>query len=348
MTLVLDEFLRALRGPARDAWAARIAKSTIVRADNVAEYLRDDPKDHAEAMDFPNVAPPWSQFWIEYHLSSLLGEEPSGSPLDSLGIAGVSARTDDGGWRLECITVSPGRLFAGGVILVTPEGRVNGVRKIGGPALEDACSAWLLLRDAEKVRDVLCDAKSSGEVDWRLARYMARGHTRDEALERVAGDLEEEMRALPRDFILSDRTFDMWKHWCLPVLGFTFSFANCRNVARDLNSMPPKVAKKRARKGLPVFRYYTLRISKVMGASKQSAPGDPDAIPPGRPLHIVRGHFKTYTAEKPLLGHAVGTFWWADSARGKAEHGKVTKEYEVAAPPTTAPRPAGGGAGAGA
>ena len=49
------------------------------------------------------------------------------------------------------------------------------------------------------------------------------------------------------------------------------------------------------------------------------------------PLHAVRGHFKTYTAERPLLGRFVGRYWWPAHARGKIENGEVRKSYEVVA-----------------
>jgi hypothetical protein len=45
--------------------------------------------------------------------------------------------------------------------------------------------------------------------------------------------------------------------------------------------------------------------------------------------HIVRGHFKTYTAEKPLMGRHVGTWFWHDSVRGSIDEGIVDKEYNV-------------------
>lgn len=64
------------------------------------------------------------------------------------------------------------------------------------------------------------------------------------------------------------------------------------------------------------------------------------------PLHAVRGHFKTYTSDRPLFGHYVGRYWWPAHARGKAENGEIRKSYEVVvespiatAPPTAAPTP---------
>lgn len=47
------------------------------------------------------------------------------------------------------------------------------------------------------------------------------------------------------------------------------------------------------------------------------------------PLHSVRGHFKTYTPERPLFGTVVGRFWWPAHARGNAENGEVRKSYRV-------------------
>lgn len=48
--------------------------------------------------------------------------------------------------------------------------------------------------------------------------------------------------------------------------------------------------------------------------------------------HLVRGHFKTYTAERPLFGRLVGTFWVAPHVRGSDEVGVVQKGYELRPP----------------
>lgn len=51
-----------------------------------------------------------------------------------------------------------------------------------------------------------------------------------------------------------------------------------------------------------------------------------------RALHICRGHFKTYTEERPLFGRYAGTFFFRDHARGAKESGEVKKDYDVKAP----------------
>jgi hypothetical protein len=50
-------------------------------------------------------------------------------------------------------------------------------------------------------------------------------------------------------------------------------------------------------------------------------------------LSTIRGHFKTYTAEKPLLGKHVGRWWWDNFVRGDINEGVIQKEYEAAALP---------------
>lgn len=49
-------------------------------------------------------------------------------------------------------------------------------------------------------------------------------------------------------------------------------------------------------------------------------------------LHTVRGHFKTFTEDKPLLGKHVGTYWWGWQVRGSKEVGEVVSDYKVSAP----------------
>lgn len=49
-------------------------------------------------------------------------------------------------------------------------------------------------------------------------------------------------------------------------------------------------------------------------------------------LHTVRGHFKTFTEDKPLLGKHVGTYWWGWQVRGSKEIGETISDYRVNAP----------------
>jgi hypothetical protein len=44
---------------------------------------------------------------------------------------------------------------------------------------------------------------------------------------------------------------------------------------------------------------------------------------------ICKGHFKTYTEEKPLFGRVVGTFWWDSHIRGTLEMDIKPKVYKI-------------------
>ena len=75
----------------------------------------------------------------------------------------------------------------------------------------------------------------------------------------------------------------------------------------------------------PLVKYHVLRVKagvKQITEDSSNNTGEHVAI------HLVRGHFKTYTKDKPLLGRAVGTFWWQPHVAGKAPR-IVYKDYEV-------------------
>lgn len=51
-----------------------------------------------------------------------------------------------------------------------------------------------------------------------------------------------------------------------------------------------------------------------------------------RALHICRGHFAHYSPDKPLFGRVSGTFWKPAHVRGSLSEGAVIKDYEVKEP----------------
>lgn len=71
-------------------------------------------------------------------------------------------------------------------------------------------------------------------------------------------------------------------------------------------------------------RYHTI----VLPGGAQSSGSNGDGSGP-LAMHRVRGHFKTYTAEAPLLGKHVGTYWWGWAVRGNPEHGTVISDYSL-------------------
>ena len=79
---------------------------------------------------------------------------------------------------------------------------------------------------------------------------------------------------------------------------------------------------------VPVEKYHILEIA--IPKSKRNTNYEYESSEETTmPLHFCRGHFKTFTAEKPLLGRAVGTYWWQPSIRGSRENGVIEKDYNV-------------------
>ena len=103
---------------------------------------------------------------------------------------------------------------------------------------------------------------------------------------------------------------------------------NTKNIVTQEETPPVKLNKKRIKKGKqPLFTYHTLRL-KLPGKSRKgnTSAGNGDNT---TRLHLCRGHFKTYTAEKPLLGRFTGRYWWQPHARGNKDQGVVQKDYKV-------------------
>ena len=57
-----------------------------------------------------------------------------------------------------------------------------------------------------------------------------------------------------------------------------------------------------------------------------------ERVPADRRLHICRGHFATYSEDRPLLGKYAGRFWVPAHVRGRDLHGTVGKDDRVEAP----------------
>jgi len=104
---------------------------------------------------------------------------------------------------------------------------------------------------------------------------------------------------------------------------------SCKNITTERVAPPPRLQTRRQQKGdLPLVSYHILKVGGVGGPSRRTGSS---ASGGGAPLalHWVRGHFKTFTAEKPLLGRAVGTYWWGPHTAGKADR-VVHKDYRLA------------------
>jgi hypothetical protein len=106
------------------------------------------------------------------------------------------------------------------------------------------------------------------------------------------------------------------------------SLMNCRNVKTVDTGVVAKAGRSGAqkRRGEKPFsiRYNTIQLPGG-GSEYDAKSGTYRATA----LHRVRGHFKTFTAERPLLGRAVGTYWWGWQLRGDPKRGIVISDYQI-------------------
>lgn len=110
----------------------------------------------------------------------------------------------------------------------------------------------------------------------------------------------------------------------------TLSFMHCKNVVkRDATNFEGPSLKWIRRQKAPTIRYHILDINPMKEVLRTEGGIEHNGLK--KAMHICRGHFVTYTEEKPLFGRIVGTFWKSAHVRGSAEHGIVNKDYRVKA-----------------
>jgi len=116
----------------------------------------------------------------------------------------------------------------------------------------------------------------------------------------------------------------------MAVIAMACSFLSCRNVRRVENEPDAKLQKARQRRGKPpLTKYYTLEIEPMKEVLRRE--GRSEEVGLKKALHICRGHFATYTEEKPLFGRpgATGRFWIPSHVRGSKDAGEIRKDYSI-------------------
>lgn len=121
----------------------------------------------------------------------------------------------------------------------------------------------------------------------------------------------------------------MRQSYWIPLYTFAYAlmFLGCKNVVSVAHVMDSKLIRASVRRG-KVFtvKHYTLAID-VMKKVLRSE-GEVETKGLLHAFHVCRGHFKTYTQEKPLMGKVAGTFFWHAHAKGSKSAGVVHKDYE--------------------
>lgn len=105
---------------------------------------------------------------------------------------------------------------------------------------------------------------------------------------------------------------------------------NCKNVNLESHPVKPRIERignKNVAKSEYGWKHHTLVVHPTSSKGEPVDLGGTKELP----LHMVRGHFVTYTKERPLFGRVVGTFYRTPHFRGDASKGVVTKDYRIKA-----------------
>lgn len=114
------------------------------------------------------------------------------------------------------------------------------------------------------------------------------------------------------------------------VCAMALQLINCRNVTTaKAGNIAVRRSGREKRQGVQPVAFHTIVLPGMSvergKVTKQQAAANEAAIR----LHRVRGHFKSFTKEAPLLGKHVGKYWWNPAVRGNARHGKVKQDYRI-------------------
>ncbi len=113
-------------------------------------------------------------------------------------------------------------------------------------------------------------------------------------------------------------------------------YLNCSNICTERVVPSAKMNKARTKKRRePFHEYRVLKLNPGLKQAKHSDvthPWGENVTDMLTAAHLCRGHFKTYTADAPLFGKHVGTYWWGPTMRGDPTVGVVDKDYEVEPP----------------
>jgi hypothetical protein len=286
---------------ATDSFRREVAGSAPIVADNVASfYFADNPRDSWDTLlDFPSPVPPFPSIFLEMDRPSrcLIGD-----------VAHPMAWAPRSwGWHLfTCDAATYHATF--------------------GPSF----GRDLIIPDGWAGSFTFCRLA----CDW--------GRDRVEYPSAVAFlFLSPEGRVLSRpqfglygiqslDVAGRDSFVELARCLFMPAL-LALSFMNCKNVA--LSPVEPNAGLnrlRRARGALPLVRHHTIDIGPMRRVLHTE--GRMGEVGLRRALHQVRGHFSTYSPERPLFGKVAGTFWVPSHVRGDVARGVVVSDYRVNAP----------------
>lgn len=293
----------------------------VISCENVARhYFCESPQESWElGTDIPNVAPPLDNFFLEMHAPNIIWSA-------EYGVQAWNARPRPHAWGIHAFAFELGdgderseNTFS---YMVRADARLG--------ALRDSIR-WVLI-----LHFYIEHSKGKPYGPMSVTLIPVR---HDGGFVMVPGESGQSFMMMqlpvfgesghPADF--QQALLQEQKQWMYPLF-LSLSFMHCKNVSLSGIEPRPKISRRHEKRhGRPLTRYYTLEIEPMKQILRTE--GRSDEVGLKRALHICRGHFATYSPEKPLFGKYAGTFWKPQHVRGSKERGEVLKDYDVN-PPT--------------
>lgn len=304
----------------------KLESTQFVVADDVTQYFfAINDKENWKEEDFPNVAPPFDNFWIETKRPTHILSEEFGLISWDPNDPGASRPSR---WGAIFLQVPKEKL------LTEPRAARYPGPPIGFFTLEDlATFRWLyeIILFVEYPGTKVCPiwawsmpVKEDGSM-W--SKYDKITNSRPCGYSYSL--LPSAQAALIRPGgLVAYQSYRSSAHTMLNPLLLAICFMHCKNVEMVTVRPPEKLKKRNTQRGRSMFSYRMVQVGairKIIEASRK--PGDTDI---SMALNRCRGHFKTYTEERPLLGRAVGTYFWNEQLRGgKKKKAVVLHDYKV-------------------
>lgn len=285
----MKTFYETVLSIANDEARAMMNGATVLSANNVADYfMLGTPQDSWDVeADFPNVAPPFEKFFIEFWMPDQVNCG-NGFQTSALARAGMRERcgvmfhvvpaADDLGW-----------------IFLT-----KGVAQVFEAGQE--------INFSDTAQWMFCVNKSG-----RVVKLPGKPHA---LIALMRKDIPAEQR----------ETEELLYRNALEISLLAICFLHCKNVdlvEHGAQTMPKGARSRRASR----IKYYTLEIDPMKKTLRTEGQSDSTGLK--RALHICRGHFAHYTAERRLFGKYEGTFWHPMHVRGSKDAGEVIKDYKI-------------------
>lgn len=304
----------------------------VLDGSNVAEYYFAETDQEIWGMsDFPNIAPPFADFWLDFHApDQVISRE--------LGVLTWAQTKYPLHWGFRCQ----------GVELSSEENVSAFLQPLWGEAYNEFAQR---VGDARWGMDLWMGWNlGRGEFVLPIWYWKLLVDGSGQALFNQSGEIvmvsdPVNLRLAPTDHLqgqvpqhTEDEVFQKWYDAMLPLLhcGFlTLSFLHCRNVILTDVTPPVMISHNNARRraGERSYRpvpYKVLDIHPMRQILEKE--GQSDKLGMKKALHICRGHFKRYENGRGLFGKLHGTYFFPQQVRGAKEQGVITKDYRIFRP----------------